>query len=107
MPSHPTRTTPPAFSALDPSKKSILERVAEYNDPTCIKLKELISIVEELASDLSFHAECQEYVDAQNNARAYRRASKSLEEMIPIIQIVASEITFQELREEHDPLEFL
>lgn len=95
MSDHPTHKNLTAFLALELSKSNISNRIKEYDDQHCVTLLELIDIVEKLAHQLSFQAECQEHIDAMHNAYAYKRAVKALEKMVPMIQTVASEITFR------------
>ena len=95
MPNYPTRKTASSFLALEDSKSAVIERIQKHDDPYCAALLQLIQTAENLAVELHFQAECQEYIDALHSARAYTRAVQSLEEMVPLLQRVADEITFR------------
>jgi hypothetical protein len=81
----PEKLKCPLFDEMENVKPLLEERVDKYGDELCAQLLSFMDALESLYIETRFNADCQEYVDANANARFYRAAAGQMEQMASLL----------------------
>ncbi len=81
----PERLKGPLFDEMESVKPLLEERVHQFGDTLCAQVLTFMDALESIYIETRFNADCQEYVDANANARFYRAAAGLLEQVAPLL----------------------